>query len=225
MSRSLRNVAFLSLIAATAALHPGTAKVANADDPFSEILQSKNLKERGGGIKRAKESKLRYKLGPWFQKGSNFERLFKDAGMADSLIEWIAPVGKQFLVSEPEKEHADTHIHVAAIVQERATRSTFGLTVLVPHPAFLTVIEGKLVDDFSQRLPPQLKVENSEQFKLQGFDATAYSLASERCTLVVNVAHHTMVELRSVDVCPSLKTIRALAESLNLIKLDQRLQS
>ena len=195
------------------------------DDPYSEILASKNLQDRAPGVKRARRSKLKYAMGPWFDKGSNFERLFRDPTVTSDLIEWIAPVGKSFLTGDPHVEYHDTHIHVDAIVQERATRNQYGLTILVPHPAFLTVVDGNLVSDFSQRIPPALKVAGSEKMKNGSYEGTAYSLQSDRCSLVFNVSRHVLIELRSIEVCRNNENIISLAESLNLIKLDQKLQS
>ena len=225
MPRSFRTfTAIVTLVVACMFMHQVCAVARADDDPFSEILQSKDLLDRNG-LKRAKRSKLKYVMGPWFEKGTNFEKLFKDPQMATHIIEWVAPIGKQFLISDADEDHEETHVRAQAIVQERATRAAFGLTVLVPHPAFLAVVEGKLIDDFAQRLPPLLPVDSSEQLRVQGFEATAYALKNDRCTLVITVAHKTLVELRSVEECGGLKTIKALAESLNLIKLDQKLQS
>jgi hypothetical protein len=99
------------------------------------------------------------------------------------------------------------------------------LTVLIPHPAFLAVVEGKLVPDFGQREPPDLKTTGSDKITVQGYSGTLYLLRSERCSVLFKLSKSSEVELRSTEPCGDFSHMKELGNSLNLQRLDQKLQS
>ena len=81
------------------------------------------------------------------------------------------------------------------------------------------------MEDFAVRQPPDLSVSGEEPITLQSFSGTFYRLTSDRCTVLISMSHRTLVELRSIEPCENKSDIIKLGEALDLVRLDQRLQS
>ncbi|NDC36788.1 MAG: hypothetical protein EBZ48_01915 [Proteobacteria bacterium] len=190
-----------------------------AEDPLSSVLQSKVLKERGG----SKRSRLKYPLRPWFSANSNLEKLFSDAAFADNLTEWLLAGDINYQVGEPRKSFDKTHIHVDTIVLDRKRQSMFQLTILVPHPAFLTIVEGNVIEDFAKRQPPLLKVSSSEDLEVGGAKWKKYYLKSERCSGLLRLKQGALIEIRSVEPCGTNSGLTELANRLDTTLFEQKL--
>lgn len=200
------------------------AAFAQGVDPLKEILDSKELRKYGSGP-AAKRSKLRYALRPWFAPGSNAEALFSNASVAPQLIEWLKPADPIYQLGEVRTVFEKTHIHVDVAVMDRQRGSVFQLTVLVPHPAFIALIESGAADDFAQREPPRLKVSSSEQIVVNGVAGVKHRLQSERCSALFKIGQAAWVEVRSVEPCGQLYGLMALLNQLDLTLFEQKLRS
>jgi hypothetical protein len=197
--------------------------VAAQPDPLAQILKSKTLNKNSpsSGVR----SKLNYPLRPWFKPNSNQEKLFSQPGFAPILMSWSMPVGRDYKYEEPRVSFAKTHIKVDALTEEVQGKKFFQITILVPHPAFKTAIEGKLVPDFADREPPSLLATGSTEIDSQGVSGTLYLLKSERCSALFKLADNVWVEARSIDSCGTYTGIKELTAALELEHLQQRLQS
>jgi len=200
------------------------AAFAQAQDPLKEILDSKELR-KFGGAPVAKRSKLRYALRPWFTPGSNAEALFSNASVAPQLIEWLKPTDPIYQLGEVRTVFEKTHIHVDVAVMDRQRGSVFQLTVLVPHPAFVALVESGAVDDFAQREPPRLKVSSSEQIVVNEVAGVKHRLQSERCSALFKIGQTAWIEVRSVEPCGQFYGLMALLNQLDLTLFEQKLRS
>lgn len=195
-----------------------------AEDPLAELLQSKTLKKTLGKPSKNR-SKMKYPLQPWFRPDSALENLFSNAEFAPKLIEWLKPTDPVYQTGKPRISFERTHVHADALILDRKRQSMFQLTVLVPHPAFATMIEGNIVEDFAQREPPSLKTTSSQDLESHGVKGIKYHLRSERCSGLFKIAQGTWIELRSVEPCGQDNALAALAEQLDLPLFEQKLQS
>lgn len=193
-------------------------------DPLAQILKSKTLNKNSPSSSGAR-SKLNYPLRPWFTANSNKEKLFSDPGFAPILLEWTMPVGRDYKYDDPRVSFAKTHIKVDALVEEVREKRFFQITILLPHPAFKTAIEGKLVPDFADREPPSLLATGSTEIDSQGVVGTLYLLRSERCSALFKLPGDVWVEARSIDSCGAYTGIKELTAMLELEHLQHRLQS
>ena len=196
----------------------------SAADQLDELLKSKQLK-KFGDKKVVRGDKLNYKLRPWFNPDSALERLFSDRDFAPELLQSLMPTDPNYQTGAPRIVFERTHVHLDVLVLDRKRKNMFQLTVLVLHPAFATMIDSDLIDDFAQRQPPRLKAIGEQELMVGEIKGTKYSLRSERCSALFKLTHDAWIELRSVEVCGTQNGLAALADQIDLRLFEQKLKS
>ncbi len=192
--------------------------VEEAQDPIGSIIKERRMKFNFMG-------KNAYPDTPDLKAGSNLRKFFFASKFPKIAIDWLSPSGSRITWKDTSYDYQETHISVESVALDRENRKSFKITVLVPHPVYLPMVESGLVEEFANLQPPALKVTSAENLLIHDFKASAYIHTTEYCSVVFHIAHGTLLEIRSMEECGNLSAIRAVIEELDIVRLDQRLQS
>jgi hypothetical protein len=190
--------------------------------PLDELAQSPEM------IKFDKESKIiaaqSESASVWFKPGSNLEKIFASSKGAQEVISWIdtsvTTWRKSKFSSRQRPEYLMTQVHYHNTILS----ADVDVTILIPHPRYQEIVNLKLVKDFTDLEPPAFKPVSDDLVNIQGNPGHAYLRPQDKCSLVIKVNHDAVVNVESDD-CNSTSSIIAFAKSLNISRLNRKLDS
>jgi hypothetical protein len=98
------------------------------------------------------------------------------------------------------------------------------ITVLVPHPTVRPLVETNVFNIFRKFRPPALEVASEKNYEFKGAKGTLYEATSGRCSIVVDVAEYSLVNIET-EKCKDAAVIVDVAQSLDFERLNKKLSS
>ena len=154
---------------------------------------------------------------------SSYGRLFVDSSMKDQIFLWLGDAPEHFIAGRAvSREFKELVSAKRKFVSSRKVEVV--VNVLIPHPAYISMVQFNLLKEFTNYLPAPMLVDSTETMDLRGYPGTLYRLKDGKCSVVVRMAKETMV----VGLVPSCDNSRELTEvmrALDLKRLDAKISS
>jgi hypothetical protein len=172
---------------------------------------------------RAGKSKSVHYGQKYFDKYTNFYKVFETANGPKNLLNWIGITTLDYSITKETAIRAQQLAQADRVyVDKHLTR--IEMLILVPHPKYRMTVESGLQPDFSKLTPPELRVKSSTKIDSNGFEGTLYEQKKGGCSLIFNLPQDSLIQL-SVTDCANKALLGDLADHLDLERLKNKLES
>ena len=154
---------------------------------------------------------------------SNFAELFGSGKGPRLLLNWAGTnlygyrLTKEFWFRKREYAHA-------ILAFRDLARNEVLLNILVPHPTYKVMAQLKTLGVFNQFVPPQLKVQVSEELDIKGHKAKFYRTPNAKCSIHIELEKLGILNL-SVKSCKNSRMMMDVARRLDLERLNRKLST
>jgi hypothetical protein len=189
-------------------------------DSLSDILDSLGRKDLGKKTPQPADTS-----DTWFEKDSNLSKLFaQDPSSLDLIRQWLGDLtDKEYTFANEEKIKKAEYVSVSAIYNSTKGSNVI-LTVLVPHPKSIELINNGLIADFRSQEPPGLSITAEEKMVLKNITATFYQHKGSGCSLLYKLPKSATLNIKDPS-CADARNIINFAELLNIDRLKKKLDS
>lgn len=187
-----------------------------------DVMSSESYKNLVKGGKRAAIERRNQ------PQHSEYLKLFSGGrNGAKPLLSWIGEGSEQF---KKHRSGYDTH---KGFIEANTSFSIIGspeddkisLIIYVPKPPSVAASTMGLFKEFIILQPPELAVEQEEEIVISSFKGKIYHHKNEgACSLLLKMSHGSILNLHT-KTCANREYLIALANSLDIKRLNQKLNS
>ena len=191
--------------------------------PLQELLQSRTMGQvtmEANKLESRLKEKKKIKT-KWYDKRSNYGKLFHQAGYPQLLIEWLTSNIGQYKVKRKFAEV--TKLRVYAETKLRSpSRNLLVLRVLVPHPKFFDLLDAGMISEFRVLTPIKEELKFTEDIILNGKTTHLYRTKDDKCSLVISTVKRAEINIVQKH-CEDFNDMIDLAEMLDVHRLERKL--
>lgn len=129
-------------------------------DPLQEVLANPTF-----GKQRKKEKLSRRQLAKYVDTSTPYGRLVVEEGRKTELPEWLLPTPAKFKINSTEMKRSREFMEFTQVYKKK--EEEYFVKLFVPYPAAIEAVSLKLVRQFTELEPPQLRVEFSEDVMIR----------------------------------------------------------
>lgn len=219
---SIVTVSIITIAGLALYLSPGHAYA----DSLTDVLESPEMQKfeqaRPTGPNAGKDER-------WFERDSNFAGLFADLDRGPkSLDEWLGDLStlaaQGFSFTQKSSGHSPEFLWSERAVSAPGQQAPIIITVLVPHPRYLSMIEMKLMPRFNELEPPSLKISSVETLRFRNSEGNLYHHRNGGCSILFRLPRGGVLNI-GTKICSDNSALAKIAGELNIDRLKQKLSS
>lgn len=199
-------------------------QAALAED-LQNVLDSRAMREFEGNINGTARG-MGIKGNDWtrgMDPNANFTALWEAHDGARVLLNWIGTRLSYYKTIGMSSGRNRDHVWARSELTNDK-RVVVKITVLVPHPSVRPLVETNVFNIFRKFRPPALEVASEKNYEFKGAKGTLYEATSGRCSIVVDVAEYSLVNIET-EKCKDAAVIVDVAQSLDFERLNKKLSS
>lgn len=154
---------------------------------------------------------------------SNFAMIWETAEGGKVLLNWLDTKLSYYRTEHSRSSRNRDHVWAQTILMNEK-KTQIIITVLVPHPTTEPLVTTNVFSPFRKYRPPTLEVLSEKTYDLKGAKGVLYEAKSDRCSMVVDVAEHSLVNIE-VEHCKDSIALVDVAQRLNFERLNRKLSS
>lgn len=194
-----------------------------ACQPFAELLASDTLQNLDNKVHNGSVSNPRQQADNPSGILGNYESIWFTAYGARLLNIWIELKLPGYTVMLNENGvRADMAIVNALLINKDAVHTE--LTLQIPKPAYITMVQHNTLPSFSRFRAPALDVSGSQKITLQGIESDYLRISDGSCAVSIPVEKHGLIFIKARK-CSESKVMFEVANLLNIKRLNQKLLS
>jgi hypothetical protein len=154
---------------------------------------------------------------------SNFAMVWETHDSGKVLLNWLGTKLSYYRSERPRSGRNRDHVWAEVnLINEK--RIEIVITVLVPHPSTEPLVTTNVFNLFRKYRPPTLEVVAEKTYELKGAKGVLYESKIGRCSMVVDVSEHSLVNIE-VEHCKDSSALLDVAQSLDFERLNRKLSS
>lgn len=195
-------------------------------DSLKEVLDSPEMQklERASGSNQALDANRR-----WLDDESNFAGIFTlGARGRQTLLEWSGDLStladKGFKILGDEGSQTTEYAVAERKISAPGETEPITLTILVPHPKYLSLVDMRLLPIFSDLEPPSLAIDSVETMRFSTVEARLFHHRNGGCSILFKLPKGALLNLKSTR-CGEDNALTRIAGQLTIDRLKQKLSS
>lgn len=182
-----------------------------------------DTKELKGVLKNSRLRSTSAQRMQWTKADTNYALLFAHNGKnASLLVDWIGTPAGDFQGYDPIFKYTHDLVELRRTFHVRTSFRKVQLNVLVPAPDRISGVRYGLMQEFSQFIPPVLKIKDSEKIKIRDSEAEIYYQNNGRCSLLLRLEGEVYIRLEGLY--DDRNDLVKLAGLLNFERISQKLK-
>ena len=164
----------------------------------------------------------------WLDEDSNFSTIFTGDRGRKTLLEWSGDLSnltaKGFTISGDEGEQKPEYVVAVRTITAPGEQQPITLTILVPHPKYISLVDMRLLPSFSDLEPPSLGISSVETMKFSTVEARLFHHRSGGCSILFKLPKGALLNLQAKR-CGEDNALTRIAGQLTIDRLKQKLAS
>lgn len=197
-------------------------KTKDRKDSISEV-QNSELKSEFDKVS-GKLQRETNKKSIWIDPKSNFSEIWKSQKSPKLLAEWLlSNLNGYYRVSDKTRKESEYAFSSTNFLSHSGSEK-LSVFIIVPHPRSASAAKFLLIPQFAELRPPKLKATESSTTVIQGRPADFYRTSLSECVYVISLAREAVLSLSS-NQCQDPKRLETLARTLDIVRLNRKLES
>jgi len=200
------------------------APALSAGDDLVDVMNSEEMKRMRRLTDEGSREDYR---GKWAPAGKNYSMLFNSKSGIENLKFWLGVAESDYKLGRDFTQRFREYLMLKRFY-ETPEEQQLEITLLVPHPRYVQQVEFDLVEEIARLKPPLLRVESTEEMKIQGQESFLYHTKYKKkqvsiCTLFIKLSKEAVLHMNGA--CDATDHMITLANMLSIERLNGKLES
>jgi hypothetical protein len=214
--------AVLGLIATLYTALSGAPIQIGAAENLQNLMDSKTMRQfeinKKGTAKGMGVSGNKWTSG--MDPNSNYAMVWETHDSGSVLLNWLGTRLSYYRTERTRSGRNRDHVW-AEISLTNEKKVMIVITVLVPHPSTEPLVATNVFSIFRKYRPPTLEVVGEKTYELKGAKGVLYESKLGRCTMVVDAAAYSLVNIE-VEHCKDSAALVDVAQLLDFERLNRK---